>query len=423
MDSPTVHTTARARERTPARGVGRAVLAVLVLLCLFVPASAAAAFDTRTATVKVFFTPEGSECDVVRSVRRTVPMPRVLTGALRQLLAGPTAAERARGLTSVFSEETAGMLRSVAIRDGVAFVDFRDLRPVIPNASTSCGSASLLSQLDATATQFPTVMRARYAINGSEAAFYEWLQRNVPERSRVTRTLGSLDNTRQLHRSGGFGVLREVRTGRHAGFDRVVFEFEGDVPSYWVRYAGVLRSGGGGVPVPMRGTALLEVTLSGVQTSEHEPPYDVTFRGGRRYAPAQRVVRQVTGTGEYEATDHFGIALTGRSGFRVLELDGPSRLAIDVAHDVTVRMLRRGDRGADVRDWQEQLNVVQHGSFAVSPTPLRLRLATDGVFGPRTARATRAFQRAEGVAVDGVVGPHTHLAMRQAIERASAIRP
>lgn len=424
MDTPTVLTTTRTARGTRRRPSSRVVLAVLVLLALVVPTTTAAATDTRTATVEVYFTPEGSECDVVSPVERTVPMPRVLTGALRHLLAGPTADERAQGLTSFFSDDTAGMLRSVAIRDGVAFVDFDDLRPVIPDASTSCGSASLLSQLNATATQFPTVVRARYSIEGSEAAFYEWLQRDVPGRSRVTDTHGSLHNTSQIRRrTGGSGILREIRTGRHDGFDRVVFEFEGGVPGYWVRYTGVLRTGGGGVPVPTQGTALLEVVLSPVQTVTHEPPYDLTYRAGREHAPRQRVVLHVVGTGEYEATDSFGIALTGRSGFRVLELDGPPRLAIDVAHDATSRMLDRGDRGADVRDWQQQLNVVQHGFFAVSPTPLRRPLATDGVFGPRTDRATRAFQRAEDVTVDGIAGPRTRQAMRQAIERASAISP
>jgi hypothetical protein len=47
---------------------------------------------------------------------------------------------------------------------------------VIPNASSSCGSAILLAQLDATATQFPTVDRAVYSIDGDTRAFYEWLQ-------------------------------------------------------------------------------------------------------------------------------------------------------------------------------------------------------------------------------------------------------
>jgi hypothetical protein len=51
---------------------------------------------------------------------------------------------------------------------------------VIPNASSSCGSALLLSQLDRTARQFRSVRRAVYSFDGSSSAFYEWLQRSPP---------------------------------------------------------------------------------------------------------------------------------------------------------------------------------------------------------------------------------------------------
>ena len=34
-------------------------------------------------------------------------------------------------------------------------------------------------------------------------------------------------------------------------------------------------------------------------------------------------------------------------------------------------------------------------------------VAVDGVFGPRTDRAVRAFQQSEGLTVDGIVGPRT----------------
>jgi len=96
-----------------------------------------------------------------------------------ELLRGPTASERSRGYGGWFSTKTAGMLRSVRIDGGVAYIDFRDLRRVIPNASSSCGSTLLLAQLDRTATQFQTVRRAIYSIGGS-SAFYEWLQYSVP---------------------------------------------------------------------------------------------------------------------------------------------------------------------------------------------------------------------------------------------------
>jgi spore germination protein GerM len=100
----------------------------------------------------------------------------VLKGAVETLLRGPTTAERRRGYGGWFSARTAHMLRGVRLAQGVAYIDFRDFRRVIPNASSSCGSALLLAQLTTTVTQFPTVRRAIYSFNGSRSAFYEWLQ-------------------------------------------------------------------------------------------------------------------------------------------------------------------------------------------------------------------------------------------------------
>jgi hypothetical protein len=129
--------------------------------------------------VTAFFTcdPDASGEPSPVAVHRVAPRSAgVLRAALEALLAGPTADEAAAGITSWFSSGTAGMLRGVTITDGHAVVDLGDLRPVIPGASSSAGSALLLSELDATVFQFPTVDTAEYRIEGSCEAFTEWLQ-------------------------------------------------------------------------------------------------------------------------------------------------------------------------------------------------------------------------------------------------------
>jgi murein L,D-transpeptidase YcbB/YkuD len=70
-------------------------------------------------------------------------------------------------------------------------------------------------------------------------------------------------------------------------------------------------------------------------------------------------------------------------------------------------VLRRGARGNAVRELQSAL--VRHG----------LQLAVDGVFGPATVAAVRAFQRREGLIEDRVAGPATIRALR--IERPASI--
>lgn len=138
------------------------------------PDAPPAARDARTTTVRVYFTRDEEPVPVDRTVPDTASLPRA---AIEALLAGPTADERTAGLTSFFSSETAEMLNDVTVdAAGNAVVDFRDLRRIIPNASSSFGSRILLGELDATVFQFPNIARVEYRIDGSCEAFWEWLQ-------------------------------------------------------------------------------------------------------------------------------------------------------------------------------------------------------------------------------------------------------
>lgn len=125
--------------------------------------------------------PDGFDCAAVSPVVRNVHPPALLRGAFEALLAGPTDEEREAGYDSWFSSDTGWSLGSVTIVDGVARIDFSEDSPLINNASTSCGSAGFLAQLDSTALQFPTVEEVVYSFGGDPAPFYEWLQRDPPE--------------------------------------------------------------------------------------------------------------------------------------------------------------------------------------------------------------------------------------------------
>ena len=57
-------------------------------------------------------------------------------------------------------------------------------------------------------------------------------------------------------------------------------------------------------------------------------------------------------------------------------------------------VIKRGDRGAAVRQIQSKLGI-----------------PADGVFGPQTERAVKRFQRGKGLLVDGIVGPQTRSAL------------
>lgn len=125
----------------------------------------------------------GNDCGAVRPVPRTVDgrFQPPIYATLAALLKGPTVAEQAQGYFSWFSQATEQSLVYAYIRNGTAYVNFQDFRSLIPNASSSCGSAQLLAELDTTLRQFPGVERTLYAINSEPRTFYEWLQFSCPD--------------------------------------------------------------------------------------------------------------------------------------------------------------------------------------------------------------------------------------------------
>lgn len=138
---------------------------------------------TVTAAVFLANSELGDPCGEVFGVERSVAADDPVAGAVAALLAGPTEAEREDGYGGWFGPETAGALRSVVVDGTTAHVDFEDLREIIPNASSSCGSAGLLAQLDQTLRQFPDIEQTVYTIEGSAPTFYEWLQLAAPDPS------------------------------------------------------------------------------------------------------------------------------------------------------------------------------------------------------------------------------------------------
>jgi peptidoglycan hydrolase-like protein with peptidoglycan-binding domain len=68
-------------------------------------------------------------------------------------------------------------------------------------------------------------------------------------------------------------------------------------------------------------------------------------------------------------------------------------------------MLRQGSSGDEVRGLQSWLARLGH-----SPGPL------DGIFGPKTESAVKAFQEAAGLDVDGIAGPKTMGALEEAVK-------
>jgi len=126
-------------------------------------------------------------------------------------------------------------------------------------------------------------------------------------------------------------LLREVRVGRHAGFDRTVFEFAGDhVPGYRVEYIDKpARLCGTGEPAEIAGQGWLSVRLSPAQAHDERGRPLITDRERR---PGLPVLRELEQTCDFEGDVTWVFGLSAPNRYRVLELSNPPRLVVDVKH-------------------------------------------------------------------------------------------
>lgn len=121
-------------------------------------------------------------------------------------------------------------------------------------------------------------------------------------------------------------TLVGIRAAHHPGFDRVVFEFAGSVPSsHRVRYVDRLIGDASGLPVRVAGRAILQVRFE---------PADA-HNAKRATAPARKAfalpnVMTTVIAGDFEAVTTYGIGLAKRTRFDVFTLRNPSRVVVDV---------------------------------------------------------------------------------------------
>lgn len=117
--------------------------------------------------------------------------------------------------------------------------------------------------------------------------------------------------------------LTSVQTGRHdsEGFDRVVLTTTGK-PQASVRYVPQVYKDPSGAPLPLNGSAFLQVTLSpSTRASTAATDTKVSYTE----------LREVALAGDFEAVVSYGIGVAAKSDFRVLSLSGPDRTVIDIA--------------------------------------------------------------------------------------------
>lgn len=121
-----------------------------------------------------------------------------------------------------------------------------------------------------------------------------------------------------------------VRTGTHPEYDRLVLEFRDRAPGYSVEYpAGDFRQCGSGDPVRTTARYALRVRLASAAAHDGSGS---TLRD-RAIQPGLDVLRSARVICDTDAVVEWVLEAGARAPFRVLSLEDPGRLVIDLKRD------------------------------------------------------------------------------------------
>jgi hypothetical protein len=140
---------------------------------------------------------------------------------------------------------------------------------------------------------------------------------------------------RQQEPEGTPGLwLSDVRVGTHDGFDRVVFEVDGEGTTGWFTTSDDQAfEQGSGEPIELQGSAVIDVGLRGITIPPERPADAESFEEDRVPAPAgARVLTEVAVGTIFEGQQQLVIGLTEPVAYRIALLDEPQRVVIDLVH-------------------------------------------------------------------------------------------
>ncbi|MEV0947411.1 hypothetical protein [Rhodococcus sp. NPDC049939] len=126
-------------------------------------------------------------------------------------------------------------------------------------------------------------------------------------------------------------TLTDIRVGRHAGFDRVVYEFAGTgTPGWHARYVDSAAQDNSNRPISVAGDGILQIYIDRITF-----PYDNS--GVRSFPPVPGTGAVVTevreGVSWSEGRMQSFIGTTGSERpFTVFTLSGPTRVVVDIVN-------------------------------------------------------------------------------------------
>jgi hypothetical protein len=137
---------------------------------------------------------------------------------------------------------------------------------------------------------------------------------------------------RTVHRSPSTSpVVTAIRVGHHADFDRVVIQLSGRTPGFDVKYVTNLHADPSDTIVNLLGPASLQFIVTpaaGFKPSNGHSTLTTPERTKWRLDQ----VRETAVIGDFEGVFTLGVGLARRAPFRVLTLQHPTRIVVDIRH-------------------------------------------------------------------------------------------
>lgn len=144
------------------------------------------------------------------------------------------------------------------------------------------------------------------------------------------RPLGNADTEQKTQRVQAPArlLVTGVRTGTHDGFERVVFDLDGQgEPGWFIDYTETPAQQGSGRPIEYDGATALNVNIDGTilpfEANRPDPNVGTVLGSGS-------AVKQIVPAGTFEGRSQFVIGLDSRHPYSVQVLNNPTRLVIDI---------------------------------------------------------------------------------------------
>jgi hypothetical protein len=139
--------------------------------------------------------------------------------------------------------------------------------------------------------------------------------------------------TTEASDEGEFGTVAvtDVRVATHPGFDRLVFEIDGDGLAGWdLRYVDEATSQGRGEPIEVDGEAILAVALQNVTLPPDLPEEIDRWDEPQVDGPSDGVIAEIVHDTIFEGVQTFFVGLDDERPFLIERFEEPQRVVIDI---------------------------------------------------------------------------------------------